>query len=335
MAPIIDARGLTKRFGHVQALDGLDLAAERGQVVAVLGPNGAGKTTFVRTVATLHPARRRHPARGRHRRARRIPTEVRRLIGLAGQYAAVEEAMTGRENLEMVARLFGHRRGAGASQRRRGARAARPDRRGRPPRAHLLGRHASPPRPRRQPGRRARSCCCSTSRPPGSTRAAASSCGTPSATCVGTGTDVLLTTQYLDEADQLASRDRHHRPRPRHRRRHARRAQGAGRAGRDRDPRPRPRRPRPGWPTALAPARARGPATRRGHPAASRSRSTAEPSRLPDAVRRRSTSSASSVDDIAPAPTHPRRGVPRPHRRAPPTTHRRRQPHDRPNDRLA
>ena len=53
MAPIIDAHALTKRFGDVQALDGLDLTAEPGQVVAVLGPNGAGKTTFVRTVATL------------------------------------------------------------------------------------------------------------------------------------------------------------------------------------------------------------------------------------------------------------------------------------------
>ena len=52
-APVIEARGLTKRFGKVQALAGLDLVARRGQVVALLGPNGAGKTTFVRTLATL------------------------------------------------------------------------------------------------------------------------------------------------------------------------------------------------------------------------------------------------------------------------------------------
>ena len=53
MALIIEAKGLTKRFGKTQALDGLDLAAESGQVVAMLGPNGAGKTTFIRAVATL------------------------------------------------------------------------------------------------------------------------------------------------------------------------------------------------------------------------------------------------------------------------------------------
>ncbi len=83
--------------------------AEPGQVVAVLGPNGAGKTTFVRAVATLL-----RPDGGTLRVAghdvRREPEAVRRTIGLAGQYAAVEPAMTGRENLEMVARLFGQGR---------------------------------------------------------------------------------------------------------------------------------------------------------------------------------------------------------------------------------
>ena len=53
MTPMIEARGLTKRYGKTIALDGLDLVADAGQVIAVLGPNGAGKTTFVRTVATL------------------------------------------------------------------------------------------------------------------------------------------------------------------------------------------------------------------------------------------------------------------------------------------
>nr|WP_244994381.1 ATP-binding cassette domain-containing protein [Actinomadura coerulea] len=100
---------MVKRFGDVRALDGLDLVAEPGRVVALLGPNGAGKTTFVRAVATLV-----RPDGGTLRvdgvDAAREPGRVRRLIGLAGQYAAVEAAMTGRENLEMVARLFGQNR---------------------------------------------------------------------------------------------------------------------------------------------------------------------------------------------------------------------------------
>ncbi|MES9535876.1 ATP-binding cassette domain-containing protein [Actinomadura sp. NPDC000600] len=115
MTPVIEAAGLVKRFGGVRALDGLDLVAEPGQVVALLGPNGAGKTTFVRAVATLV-----RPDGGTLRvdgvDAAREPGRVRRLIGLAGQYAAVEAAMTGRENLEMIARLFGQgRRTARAS----------------------------------------------------------------------------------------------------------------------------------------------------------------------------------------------------------------------------
>ncbi|MHA6763567.1 ATP-binding cassette domain-containing protein [Streptacidiphilus sp. PAMC 29251] len=108
MALTIEARGLVKRFGKTMALDGLDLEVEQGQVVAVLGPNGAGKTTFVRSVATLL-----RPDEGELRVAgydvRREPDAVRRAIGLAGQFAAVEPALTGRENLEMVARLFGRR----------------------------------------------------------------------------------------------------------------------------------------------------------------------------------------------------------------------------------
>src|SRR5262245_20476131 len=106
MSETIEARGLVKRYGSTVALNGLDLVAEPGQVVAVLGPNGAGKTTFVRAVATLL-----RPDEGVLRvdghDVRREPAAVRRIIGLAGQYAAVEPAMTGRENLEMVARLFG------------------------------------------------------------------------------------------------------------------------------------------------------------------------------------------------------------------------------------
>ncbi len=106
---MVEAEGLTKRFGKVEALAGLTLAARSGGVLAVLGPNGAGKSTFVRMMATLTTpdAGSLHVAGVD---ARRHPDQVRALIGLAGQYAAVEEAMTGLENLEMVARLFGFSR---------------------------------------------------------------------------------------------------------------------------------------------------------------------------------------------------------------------------------
>ena len=104
---IVESVGLTKRFGDTRALAGLDLTMQSGRVLAVLGPNGAGKTTFVRTIATLLT-----PDSGTLRVAgvdvTAEPERVRRTIGLAGQFAAVEPAMTGRENLRMVARLFGH-----------------------------------------------------------------------------------------------------------------------------------------------------------------------------------------------------------------------------------
>ncbi len=106
MTPIIEAHGLTKRFGDVRALDGLDLVAESGHVTALLGPNGAGKTTFVSAVATLlRPDGGEIHVAGIDVCAE--PKRVRRVVGLAGQYASVEPAMTGTENLRMVARLFG------------------------------------------------------------------------------------------------------------------------------------------------------------------------------------------------------------------------------------
>ena len=106
MTPILEARGLVKRFGKTQALAGMDLVVNPGRVVALLGPNGAGKTTFVRAVATLlRPDAGTLHVDGID--ALRKPARVRQVIGLAGQFAAVEEAMTGRENLEMVGRLFG------------------------------------------------------------------------------------------------------------------------------------------------------------------------------------------------------------------------------------
>jgi ABC-2 type transport system ATP-binding protein len=111
MEMMLEAVGLRKHFGDVEALAGLDLAVPSGKVLAVLGPNGAGKTTLIRTIATLT-----RPTSGSLRvvgiDVAENPKQVRRTIGLAGQYAAVEPALTGRENLRMVARLFGHDRGA-------------------------------------------------------------------------------------------------------------------------------------------------------------------------------------------------------------------------------
>ncbi|MGH9016902.1 MAG: ABC transporter ATP-binding protein [Acidimicrobiales bacterium] len=107
--PLLEARELTVRFGPVTALDGLELTAPAGEVLAILGPNGAGKTTLVRAVATLV-----RPVGGTLRvlghDVASDPVAVRRTIGLAGQFAAVEPTMSGRENLEMTARLFGHGR---------------------------------------------------------------------------------------------------------------------------------------------------------------------------------------------------------------------------------
>jgi ABC-2 type transport system ATP-binding protein len=104
--PLITATGIRKRYGKVEALRGLDLTVARGDVVAILGPNGAGKTTFIRMIATLlQPDAGQLLVDGHD--VVREPMIVRRMIGLAGQSAAVEEKMTGRENLVMVARLYG------------------------------------------------------------------------------------------------------------------------------------------------------------------------------------------------------------------------------------
>src|SRR5690606_33080195 len=99
MTAIIEAHGLVKRFGRKEALRGLDLEVRPGRVAALLGPNGAGKTTFVRAVATLVRPDAGSLAVGGFDAVREA-SRVRQVIGLAGQHAAVEEAMTGRENLE-------------------------------------------------------------------------------------------------------------------------------------------------------------------------------------------------------------------------------------------
>ncbi|PRW63430.1 ATP-binding cassette domain-containing protein [Actinopolyspora mortivallis] len=102
--PAISTEGLVKNFGPHRALDGLDLRAERGQVLGVLGPNGAGKTTAVRILATLLRADAGE-ARVAGHDVRSEPHAVRRSIGLSGQYSAVDHNLTGYENLHMVARL--------------------------------------------------------------------------------------------------------------------------------------------------------------------------------------------------------------------------------------
>jgi ABC-2 type transport system ATP-binding protein len=202
MTAIIEARGVRKRFGEVDALAGLDLVAESGRVTALLGPNGAGKTTFISAVATLL-----RPDAGEVRVAgidvASEPRRVRQVIGLAGQYASVEPAMTGRENLEFVARLFGldrrHARAAASDVLDRlalgdaGDRLVRTYSGGMRRRldlgASLVGRpqlllldeptSGLDPRSRRELWDAIRS-------------------------LVADGVDVLLTTQYLEEADQLA-----------------------------------------------------------------------------------------------------------------------------------
>jgi len=202
MTTMIEASGLRKRYGRTTALDGLDLVAETGRVVAVLGPNGAGKTTFVRAVATLLRLDGGTLKVGGYDVSHE-PQRVRGAIGLAGQFAAVEPAMTGRENLEMVARLFGlSRRAAKASARsvldqlglaEAGDRLARTYSGGMRRKLDLGASLVGAPRlllldePTTGLDPRARIELWDAIRK-----------------LVAGGTDVLLTTQYLDEADQLA-----------------------------------------------------------------------------------------------------------------------------------
>ena len=231
-------------------------------MIAVLGPNGAGKTTFVRAVATLlRPDSGTLHVLGHD--VRREPERVRRLLGLAGQFAAVEPAMSGRENLEMVARLYGQARRtarasaqqvleqldlvepadrlvrtySGGMRRRLDLGASLVGR----PRLLLLDEPTTglDPRSRIELWDAIRA-------------------------LVEAGTDVLLTTQYLDEADQLAEPDRDRRPRPHDRRGDAGRAQAAGRRQRDRGAPPRPRSARRGRRGARPPRpRRRARSTRR------------------------------------------------------------------------
>ncbi|MGR6317705.1 ATP-binding cassette domain-containing protein [Micromonospora soli] len=117
MTYAIRAEGLVRRFGATTALAGVDLAVPTGTVFGLLGPNGAGKTTAVRVLATLLAADEGHATVGGydvHRDAHR----VRQLIGLTGQYASVDENLTGTENLLLIGRLLGMSRADARSRAR-------------------------------------------------------------------------------------------------------------------------------------------------------------------------------------------------------------------------
>ena len=203
MHALIEADGLAKRFGKVQALGELTLTLPPGEPVAILGPNGAGKTTFIRMVATLIEPDRGMLAVDGHDVVR-DPMAVRRLIGLAGQSAAVEEMMTGRENLVMVARLYGQSAKAAKQSAQRileqmdlaeaADRYVRTYSGGMRRRLDLGASLVGSPRLLLldEP---------TTGLDPGSRNEVWDSVRAMSQA----GTDILLTTQYLDEADHLAA----------------------------------------------------------------------------------------------------------------------------------
>ncbi|CAL9590324.1 Daunorubicin_doxorubicin resistance ATP-binding protein DrrA [Nocardiopsis dassonvillei] len=202
MTDAIRAEGLVKEFKGKRALDGVDLTARTGAVLGVLGPNGSGKTTTVRILATLLRPDAGHAEVGGFDVARE-PHEVRRLIGLTGQYAAVDDELTGVQNLVLIARLLGFDR-AGARVRADELleRFSLSDAGGRPAKtysggmrrrldlaASLVGRPAllylDEPTTGLDP--RSRNDLWDVVRD-----------------LVGDGVTVLLTTQYLEEADRLA-----------------------------------------------------------------------------------------------------------------------------------
>ncbi|HEX7083136.1 MAG TPA: ATP-binding cassette domain-containing protein [Gaiellaceae bacterium] len=203
-APAIETEGLRKCYGDVVALAGVDLRVEAGIVFGLLGPNGAGKTTAVRILTTLLP-----PDGGTARVAGldvvRDAARLRERVGLAGQYAAVDENLTGFENLEMVGRLY-HlpRREARARARRLLDEFDLSDAASRLVRTYSGGMR-----------RRLDLAAALVARPPvlfldepttGLDPRSRLALWDTIETLVSGGTTVLLTTQYLDEADRLAQR---------------------------------------------------------------------------------------------------------------------------------
>ena len=148
----IVAEGLQKRFGETHALRGLDLSAEEGTVLGVLGPNGAGKSTAVRILTTLLKPDGGH-AEVAGLDVVRQANELRSRIGLTGQNAAVDELLTGRENLQMFGRLY-HLPGKFVKGRAdEAAGTLRAHRRRQPHRQDVFGRHATAAGPRGEPDR--------------------------------------------------------------------------------------------------------------------------------------------------------------------------------------
>jgi len=198
----ISVRGLSKSFGDVHALDGVDLEVAPGTVMGLLGPNGAGKTTAVRVMATLL-----QPDAGEVCVAGldvvKDAVKVRHRIGLAGQYAAIDENLTGLENLVMVGRLYGmKRRPATVRARELLDRFGLDDAAGRPAKTYSGGMR-----------RRLDLGAALVARPPvlfldepttGLDPRSRMDLWTAIEELVAEGRTVLLTTQYLDEADRLA-----------------------------------------------------------------------------------------------------------------------------------
>lgn len=196
------AEGLVKRFGETTALDGVDLGVRTGTVVGMLGPNGAGKTTAVRILATLLKPDEGHAVVGGYD-VEHQAHQVRQLVGLTGQYASVDEQLTGAENLLLIGRLLGVPR-ADAKQRAREllAQFDLSDAANRAVKTYSGGMR-----------RRLDLAASLVGRPPllyldepttGLDPRARTELWELIRNLVATGVTVLLTTQYLDEADELA-----------------------------------------------------------------------------------------------------------------------------------